>query len=111
MVPNALAHELRRERLEMNPDRDPAIALKDAETRVEKFPDGKIGGPPKAYSGPARLADSGQGKGAQLPPGEIEAEEIPLVINAPEMIWPDPPPFGGDSAQLAVIEFDLGRIK
>ena len=79
--------------------------------KTPKFPDREIRRPPETRARPARLADAREREGAQLLAREVEAEEIPLVINAAEMIRPHPPDLGRGAAQLAITKFHLGRIE
>ena len=110
-MPDSFAHQLRREGLESNPHRGASVALENAEARIQKFPDRKIRRPTETRPVPARFANPRDGKSPQLLPGQVESEEIPLVIDAAEMIRPHPPLFRRAPAQLAIAKFNLRRVE
>src|SRR5579884_3692110 len=88
-MPETFAHQLRGKRPEAHSHRDAPPPLEHAKTGVKKFSDGKTAGSLETRSGPLRIADAGQGKGAQLVSIKIVAEQVPLIIDATEVIRPD----------------------
>jgi len=97
-MPLALAHQLAREGIEADADGVMAVAREDAEAFAEVFVDGKIGGAVKTGGGAADGAHALEDEGANLAAGEIEAEEVPLVGDAAEVI-------GADAAEFVIGAF------
>ena len=109
-MPYPFAHELRGERLKADTHHRSTSALENAETRIEKFADGKICRATETHTGATRISDSRQGKGSQLLAIEIEAKEIPLIVDATEVVRPNPSRLRRGAAQFPIGELDLCRI-
>ena len=110
-MPFALGDETGGERIEMNADTVFGAAFEDAETIAEMGGDGEIGGAPETGLGVARAAHARQGEGADLAPCEVKPKEVPLVLDAAEMIGLDAPAFVPGASELFVFELQLVGVE
>ena len=110
-VPGSLRDQSRGERIKLQLDLVFLLARMSTETSTQKFADRKIGRPMKTRARQAHIAHARQRKGPQLPALEIVPEEVPLILEAGEMIGSEKAQFEFATAQLAIFEMDFDRTQ
>jgi hypothetical protein len=110
-MPFALGNQTRGKRIETDADAVFGAAFEDAEAIAEMGGDGEIGGAAEAGLGVARMAHAREREGADLAAGEIEAEEIPLVLDAAEVVGLDAPGFVPGATEFLVLELEFVGVE
>jgi hypothetical protein len=109
-VPLALADELAGEGVEADADIEAAVAGEDAEAFAEVLADGEVGRAMEAGGGAADGAHALEDEGADLLALEVEAEEVPLVRDAAEVVGADAAGLVGGAFGFFVFELDLAGL-
>lgn len=103
-MPLAFPDQLRREGIEPDTNAVFARTRENPKSPAEVAGDGEIRRSLEFECRGLGLPHSGERKGAKLFSGEVEAEEIPLVLHAPEMVGLHPSPFVAHAAELFVFK-------
>ncbi len=108
-MPLTFAHEPRRERIEVDAHAVPGLALEDAEAVAQMIGNGKVSRATESGSRVPHLAHPGQGERADLPTNQVEAKQIPLILDAAEVVGLNAPRLVPRTAQLLVFKGEFAR--
>jgi len=104
-VPFATANEVGSPGIKIHDDFVVGVALEHAEAAFQMFREVEFLGDGKTFRGNFRRFQAGQGERAHGLPLNVEGKQIPVVVNAAEVIGMDKPGLGLVGIEVAVLEF------
>src|SRR5205814_10714877 len=110
-MPGSLRDQTGSERIELELDAILLLPRMGAEASTQEFADREISGTMEAGARQADIAHPRQSERAQLSAIEVVPEEVPLILQAGEVVRPEQTPFELAPLQLAVLEMDLNRTQ
>ena len=105
-VPLAAADEVGGPGVEFDEDVVLLVAFHDGEAALEVFVGVEGFGAGEAVGGEGGIGEAGEGEGADLLAVDVVGEEVPVVINAGEVVGVDVAGLGVFCGEVAVIEFE-----
>src|ERR1044071_1375524 len=110
-MPGSLRDQAGCERIELKLDAMLLVPRMRTEASPQQFSDREISWTMEAGAGQADIAHARQSEGAQLSATEVVPKEVPLILQAGEVVWAKQTQFELATLQLAIVEIDLNRTQ